>query len=211
MSASKLRIFFIKLALSRTICFAFIFLSSAFATGSDFIWPFDYFKVTQEFGVTKDSDNYASGSHWGIDISMGENAHVHPIAEGIILAIGSENCPNQPNESCNFGHGNWILIDHLHLNTQSFYGHLSEKPTLKIGEYVSKASVIGREGRSGRVFHIGSKELADATCETHLHLSIGEIKAYKAKHFANHYDIQVGDLKNPRDVLPYIPTAHFYD
>jgi murein DD-endopeptidase MepM/ murein hydrolase activator NlpD len=174
-------------------------------------WPFEQFKVTQEFGKAAEKGRYASNRHWGIDISQGDGAEIRPIADGVIIAIGSEDCANQPDMDCNFGFGNWVLVDHPQLGVQSFYGHLARQSSLTEGQKVDRETLLGKEGRSGQVFQIGSnKKLAESDCETHLHLSIGELHAYRNKNFDNQFDLSIGELKNPREVLPVIgPYGRF--
>lgn len=167
----------------------------------DLDWPFDRFKINQEFGYTEYGQHYASGSHWGIDITRGAGAEVHPIAEGFVVAVGTQNCPDLPDPNCNSGQGNWILIHHPHLKTRSFYGHLKQKPVFESRHWISRSNIIGHEGRSGKIFNLDGSPAGDRS-ETHLHLSVGDIRT---KLSANgELIIAVGQLLDPRIFLPAI-------
>lgn len=166
---------------------------------SDTDWPFERFKINQEFGKTPYASQYTSKSHWGTDITHGALASVRPVAEGFIVAVGTEDCPNLPGPDCNGGHGNWVLIEHPQLGFRSFYGHLAEKSKLKPTQAVSRNEVIGREGRSGNIFNLDGTQ-AGTTSDTHLHLSIGDIRSRHDRSGQN--VITIGPIRNPREVLP---------
>ncbi len=100
------------------------------------VWPI-HGEVTTEFGVPHWP---YQPTHTGLDISDGKPAGVTPVKPfrpgTVIEAVHS-----------NSGFGNHVIIDHGN-GVTSLYGHL-DSFTVKVGQQVSLATVIGFEGTTG--------------------------------------------------------------
>lgn len=166
-----------------------------------FIWPLDveYLTVTQEFGKTSFATKHYKNSkrHWGIDISVGFGAPVMAVADGVIVALGDDICPNFSEPECNYRNGNWIIVYHPLDKIYTFYGHLKEKSHRAINSLVKQGEIIGHEGHSGYHFSITTGEKVDTG--SHLHFSVGRFRIYK--NFEGKTDFSA-DPKNPIIFLP---------
>ena len=111
-------------------------------------------KITSDFGYRTAPTKGASTGHSGIDIGVPVGTSVKAIADGIIVAAGSNMR----------GYGNGVFIDHGIINGKhivSEYGHLSEF-LVKIGDKVKVGHVIAKSGNTG------------ISTGPHLHLTIRE-------------------------------------
>lgn len=109
---------------------------SASATGS-FVWP-AFGRITQPFRYY----------HPGVDIANHDGGPIIAADSGVVIAAGWDTT----------GYGNKILIDHGG-GVHTLYGHLSVIG-VAVGQRVSKGSVIGQMGSTGR------------STGTHLHFEI---------------------------------------
>lgn len=108
-----------------------------------------------------------SSSHIGYDLSSSNKAEpIYPIASGSIHAIYTDDCTGgrwcqNMGYSCN-GNAKIVVVKHNYNNRYiySSYVHLSSYANIRVGQYVTKDTVIGYMGTTG--------------CSTgsHLHLEI---------------------------------------
>lgn len=90
--------------------------------------------ITSAFGVR--GGGVAGDLHRGVDIAVPAGTAVRPILNGRVRFAGTMS-----------GYGRVIWVDHGE-DALSVYAHLSEI-SVKAGQAVTKATVIGRSGRSG--------------------------------------------------------------
>ena len=96
-------------------------------------WPVDG-PIRSAFGVR--GGGVLGDMHRGVDIAVPVGTPVHPILDGRVRFAGTMS-----------GYGRVIWIDHAD-DALSVYAHLSEI-SVKAGQEVRKATVIGRSGQSG--------------------------------------------------------------
>lgn len=89
--------------------------------------PVETFTITQGYQLF----------HPGIDLAATKGSPVHPVMNGIVEEIGHSK----------FAFGNHVIVNHGS-GLKSLYAHLS-KTEVKIGETVTKDSIIGLVGSTG--------------------------------------------------------------
>jgi len=95
------------------------------------------FDRSSGFGARIDPFTRRYAFHSGIDFAGPYGAQVHATAPGTVIFVGNRG-----------GYGNMVEIDHgMGIHTR--YGHLS-KIIVGVGSRVSKGSVVGRMGSTGR-------------------------------------------------------------
>lgn len=96
------------------------------------------------------------GLHFGIDFSAPCGTPIVAIGAGIVSKVDAAYHGSLPHN---------LMIDHPQLGYASFYGHLLERPNLKVGQQVERGEVIALSGDP------------DATCRSrpHLHLEIRDL------------------------------------
>ena len=117
-------------------------------------WPLEKIKITQLFGVTKDSKRlYASGSHSGVDFKASVGTPVFSVADGVVEGVGDtdKTCPYT-------SFGKFIFIQHNN-GLATTYGHLSLS-SVHEGQKVKRGDIIGYSGNTGH------------TTGPHLHLTV---------------------------------------
>jgi murein DD-endopeptidase MepM/ murein hydrolase activator NlpD len=119
--------------------------------------------ILHGYGTNLHQNTNATGNsndHYALDIDLGLNEAVYPIAAGTVIYAG----PAQGGWS---GYGNIVFLNHVvgGVNYQSLYAHLSS--VAGISGSVSTSTVIGYAGNSG-------------TATVHLHLAI-----YRGASFSN--------------------------
>lgn len=179
-------------------------VSSAFAADYALQWPLDDFVVTQRFGENKNT-HYGPQGHLSLDMTSSFGAPVKAAANGIIVAKGSNECPNFEQPECNYRLGNWIMLWHPDLKIHTVYSHLKEKPYKDIGSNIWQGETIGYEGGSGFQFYISSDNTKPVTNDTnchHLDFMVGEFKVYKT--FEGKTDFQIIKIYDPLKFLPPI-------
>lgn len=97
-------------------------------------WPLNG-AIRSPFGVR--SGGIVGELHRGVDIAVPSGTRVRPILSGQVRFAGTMD-----------GYGNVVWIDHSE-DLLSVYAHLSEI-AVEVGERVTKATVIGLSGSSGR-------------------------------------------------------------
>jgi murein DD-endopeptidase MepM/ murein hydrolase activator NlpD len=134
-----------------------------------FILPFkeppgpDTWLMAQPYGNTigayfqRDTTYRAGqGIHFGIDFSAPCGTEIVAIADGVVFAADDFNFGSLPHN---------LMIDHPDLGYASFYGHLLEQPTLRVGQSVKAGEVVALSGDPAE------------TCygRPHLHLEIRDL------------------------------------
>lgn len=136
--------------------------------------------ITQGYGKTNFSYNYAGGLHNGIDFVAKGNKSILSAGDGKVLAVGNMG---------RYGYGNWVAVDHEN-GLVTLYGHMSSV-NVKKGQSVDRGDKIGVMGSTG--FSTG----------THLHFSIFAKKTFsvvKSSSVSNIY-IPTGASVNPNKYL----------
>jgi murein DD-endopeptidase MepM/ murein hydrolase activator NlpD len=112
------------------------------------IWPSNVTYCSQGYGMTQFARQgwYGGQGHNGLDIAG--SGSVLAVADGVVLARNSGNCPNGGFRSCAGGWGNWVAIRHSSGHV-TLYTHLSGGASVSTGQSVSQGQVIGRIGNSG--------------------------------------------------------------
>lgn len=134
-----------------------------------FILPFkeppgpDTWLLAQPYGNTigayfqRDTTYRAGqGIHFGIDFSARCGTEIVAIADGVVFAVDNLNFGSLPHN---------LMIDHPELGYASFYGHLLERPALRVGQTVKAGEVVALSGDPAE------------TCygRPHLHLEIRDL------------------------------------
>ncbi|OGI29512.1 MAG: hypothetical protein A2288_01345 [Candidatus Moranbacteria bacterium RIFOXYA12_FULL_44_15] len=125
------------------------------AKGDYFDYPVSSIKITQAYGKTSFSKNYASGRHNGVDFAVNK-APIYAAGNGKVIGSGSNG---------KYAYGNWIAIDHGD-GLVTLYGHLSSKSVSR-GDSVKRGDKIGISGNTG--FSTGP----------HLHFSVFVKSSYE--------------------------------
>lgn len=135
-----------------------------------FIYPINPVKITQEYGKTSYSKNYASGKHNGIDFSANYQ-NVFAVGDGKVLATGNNG---------RYAYGKWVVIDHGD-GLVTLYGHFSKLKVGK-GDKINEGEVIGTSGNTGNstgphlhfsVFSENSFEIVESSMVPGLMIPIG--------------------------------------
>ncbi|MDQ1284031.1 MAG: Peptidase protein [Patescibacteria group bacterium] len=125
------------------------------AKGDYFDYPVSSIRITQAYGKTSFSKNYASGRHNGVDFAVNK-APIYAAGNGKVIGSG---------DNGKYAYGNWIAIDHGD-GLVTLYGHLSSKSVSK-GDSVKRGGKIGISGNTG--FSTGP----------HLHFSVFVKSSYE--------------------------------
>lgn len=120
-----------------------------------FAYPINPVNITQGYGKTSFSNNYASGKHNGIDFGI-DYKSVYAAGNGKVLQTG---------DNGKYAYGKWIVIDHEN-GLLTLYGHLSKIYVSK-GESLKTGEKIGISGDTG--FSTGP----------HLHLTVFAKKTFE--------------------------------
>jgi murein DD-endopeptidase MepM/ murein hydrolase activator NlpD len=96
------------------------------------------------------------GIHFGVDFSAPCGTELVALAAGVVFAVDSPTFGSPPHN---------LMIDHPDLGYASFYGHLLERPPLRVGQVVRQGEVVALSGDSAE------------TCygRPHLHLEIRDL------------------------------------
>lgn len=98
--------------------------------------------------------------HNGIDISgTGDGSRIFAASSGTVVEITNSCASFKFNNACGGGYGNHVIIDHGN-NLYTLYGHLTSNVKAYVGMAVSKGTVVGYMGNSGRSYG------------THLHFGV---------------------------------------
>ncbi|MDP2906489.1 MAG: M23 family metallopeptidase [Nanoarchaeota archaeon] len=165
-------------------------------------WPLDNPLITQVFGASK-GKYYGPQGHLGLDMTESFGASVKAAANGIVVAKGTDECPNFEKSDCNYGMGNWIMLYHPDLKIHTVYSHLKEKSYKSIDEKVWQGETIGHQGGSGFQFYITSgpeKPITGDDRAHHLDLMVGVFTQYTTREGKT--DIQFKKVYDPQIILP---------
>jgi murein DD-endopeptidase MepM/ murein hydrolase activator NlpD len=138
-----------------------------------FILPFkeppgpDTWLMAQPYGNTTGAysqrdTTYGAGQgiHFGVDFSAPCGTEIVSLADGVVFAV----------DNLNFGSGpHNLTIDHPDLDYASFYGHLLEIPSLRVGQVVKQGEVVALSGDPAE------------TCygRPHLHLEVRDLHHWR--------------------------------
>lgn len=144
-----------------------------------FMYPVNPVVISQGYGKTSFSKNYASGKHNGIDFSI-KYKSVYAAGGGKVIAKG---------DNGRYAYGKWIAIDHGD-GLVTLYGHFS-KISVSKGDSVKKGKTIGVSGNTG--FSTGP----------HLHFSVFAKKTFDVVESKNVKGLMlpVGASVNPKNYL----------
>ncbi len=176
---------------------------TAFAEDIKLQWPLDNYTITQRFGENK-GEHYGPDGHSGIDFMSEFGAPVKAAANGIVVAKGTDECPNFEQSNCNYSFGNWIMLWHPDLKIHTVYSHLKQKPYKEINEKIWQGKTIGYEGGSGYQLKVTADGrllpiTGDSTAH-HLDFMVGVFKIYKTREGKTDY--QIIKLYDPLKFLP---------
>lgn len=104
-------------------------------SGDLFAWPVRGW-VTDWYGWRNDPFTHSRSFHTGIDIGIARGTPVRAAMEGVVTAAGYSTVT-----------GNYVVIAH-HSGYTTLYGHF-DKISVKVGQSVSTATVIGLAGSTG--------------------------------------------------------------
>ena len=97
----------------------------------------DYY-VSSRYGPRPDPYTGRKEFHAGLDIAGHRGTDILATADGIVQKVSRDRLI-----------GHYIAIDHEY-GYRTVYGHLLQKPTIKVGDKVKRGDVIGKLGNSGR-------------------------------------------------------------
>jgi murein DD-endopeptidase MepM/ murein hydrolase activator NlpD len=95
----------------------------------------------------------SQGIHFGVDFSAPCGTELLALADGVVFAVDNLNFGSAPHN---------LIIDHPQTGYASLYGHLLQKPDLRVGQTVKQGEVIALSGDS----------LGTCYGRPHLHLEI---------------------------------------
>ncbi|MBN1997695.1 M23 family metallopeptidase [candidate division KSB1 bacterium] len=98
-------------------------------------------RVSAKFGRRRDPFTNELKPHEGIDITAARGTDVYATADGKVIEVNNSYTPNK-------SYGKYVTIDHGY-GIQTKYAHLS-KVLIKQGQPVSRHSIIGKVGSTGR-------------------------------------------------------------
>ncbi|MBR7064635.1 MAG: M23 family metallopeptidase [Treponema sp.] len=107
--------------------------------GDLFRWPLrGGYYLSSYFGWRKSPFNAGARSyHTGIDLASRSGTPIFPALEGTVTTV-----------SYNATYGHYVIINH-HSGYKTLYGHMLERPMVRVGNYVYKTTQIGRVGSTG--------------------------------------------------------------
>lgn len=115
-------------------------------TGTGWRWP-----TENPYAVTSEFAPRWGKYHNGIDISgSGWGSRIYAANDGVVTQV-VKGCPDNgsyPN-SCGSGYGNYVVIHHGS-NIYTIYAHMLNKVPVKVGQTVSRGTVVGYMGNSGQ-------------------------------------------------------------
>ena len=112
--------------------------------------------------------------HNGIDISgTGDGSRIYAAAGGTVVEVVSSCASFKFDNACGGGYGNHVIVDHGN-GLYTLYGHLTSNVRAYVGMNVSKGTLIGYMGNSGRSYG------------THLHF--GASRGYPGRSGSSFFD-----------------------
>jgi murein DD-endopeptidase MepM/ murein hydrolase activator NlpD len=143
------------------------------AAPKPFILPFteppgpDTWLMAQSYGNTtgaysQRNTTYSAsqGIHFGVDFSTPCGTTIVAIGDGVVFAVDNLNFGSEPHN---------LMIDHPDLGYASFYGHLLERPSLRVGQAVRRGEAVALSGDPS------------GTCygRPHLHLEVRDLRHWR--------------------------------
>ncbi|MFP5343203.1 MAG: murein hydrolase activator EnvC family protein [Candidatus Limnocylindria bacterium] len=111
-----------------------------------FRWPMDSFDISGEYGCSSFSwyapGNGCANYHNGIDMVAPYGTPVRAAGDGTVVYVG-----------WNWADGSdpaWIVVIAHSSNLRTWYAHMQPKRPVAVGQAVSKGTIIGYEGSTGR-------------------------------------------------------------
>lgn len=116
-------------------------------TGGDWGWPTESpYVITSQFAPRW------GRYHNGLDISgTGDGSRIYAASSGVVVYVFNGCASFTFNNSCGSGYGNHVIVDHGN-NLYTLYGHLTNNVIASVGMQVSKGTLIGFMGNSGRSY-----------------------------------------------------------
>ncbi|MGH7196922.1 MAG: M23 family metallopeptidase [Candidatus Saccharimonadales bacterium] len=114
--------------------------SSGGGSTGQFEWPIE---ASDFAGITSCYGNRSGGFHYGLDMIGKKGAgrtEVHAADGGQVLTAGWSNSA-----------GNWVVLKHGN-NLYTIYMHMSQRPSVRSGQTISKGHLLGYEGNTGQSF-----------------------------------------------------------
>ncbi len=114
-------------------------------TGSGWRWP-----TTSPYAITSEFAPRWGKVHGGIDISgTGWGSNIYAANDGVVIHVNT-GCPDNGyyGNTCGSGFGNYVVIDHGN-NYFTLYGHMINRIPVKVGQTVSRGTIVGYMGNSG--------------------------------------------------------------
>ena len=144
-------------------------------------YPVKSVRVSQGYGKTSFSKNYASGKHNGIDFTGSSGTPILAADDGKVVGTGNLG---------KYAYGRWIAIDHGN-GIITLYGHLKSVDVSR-GDKVERGEEIGGMGSTG--FSTG----------THVHFTVFSSKSYEVvdSKSVKGLKIPIGATVNPNVYLP---------
>lgn len=146
-----------------------------------FSYPLKKFTVSQGYGKTSFSKNYASGKHNGIDFAAPTGTSIYAPLGGKVVGTGNLG---------KYAYGKWVTIDHGN-GLVTLYGHMNSISVDK-GEKVKEGDKIGTVGNTG--YSTGA----------HLHFTVFSEDSYEVvpSKSIKGLKIPIGATVNPKVYLP---------
>lgn len=144
-----------------------------------FIYPVNPVVITQGYGKTSFSNNYASGKHNGIDFSI-DYKSIYAAGNGKVIQVG---------DNGKYAYGKWVAISHGN-GLVTLYSHFS-KIIVDKGDTVKTGDVLGISGNTG--FSTGP----------HLHFSVFVEKTFELveSKVVKGLMLPIGASLNPKNYL----------
>ncbi len=146
-----------------------------------FDYPVKKVVITQKYGKTSFSKNYASGKHNGVDFGVSAGTPIYAPLGGKVVGVGNNG---------RYAYGKWVAIDHGN-GIITLYGHMSSQSVSK-GSSLKTGDKIGLSGNTG--YSTGP----------HLHFTVFSSKTFELVKSTkvNNLWIPIGATVNPMNYLP---------
>ena len=107
-------------------------------TGTSWLVPTSYIKLTSPFGMRNHPLGYGYLMHYGVDLAGRQGWDVVATRGGVVKEVGYDDRSA----------GNYVVIDHLD-GFESVYMHMYKWPEVSVGQYVAQGQRLGGQGTTG--------------------------------------------------------------
>lgn len=107
-------------------------------TGTSWLVPTSYIKLTSPFGMRNHPLGYGYLMHYGVDLAGRQGWDVVATRGGVVKEVGYDARSA----------GNYVVIDHLD-GFESVYMHMYKWPEVSVGQYVAQGQRLGGQGTTG--------------------------------------------------------------